>query len=103
MASEKSIDLEPLTLRELEELAKRVVEEISRKRASGREWLQQHGTRVPETGAPRYQNPHNAAQTWSGRGKQPQWIEELLAQGETLESLLTDGAGRPRGGRGGEP
>jgi len=90
MADPKQIDLDPLTIAELELLAKRVGQEIARKRAAGREWLQQHGTRIVEADAPKYQNPNNAAQTWSGKGKQPRWVEEVLAQGHTLESLCTD-------------
>ena len=34
----------------------------------------------------RYQNPNNIDQTWSGRGRQPKWIVEGLANGKTLES-----------------
>ncbi|HEY8153486.1 MAG TPA: H-NS histone family protein [Myxococcota bacterium] len=90
MATPKLIDLGPLTVSQLEELAKRIAEEIARKRAAGREWLEQHGARIVETDAPKYQNPDNAAQTWSGKGKRPKWVEEVLAQGHTLESLSTD-------------
>ena len=90
MAASNLIDLDPLTISELEQLGKRVGQEIARKRAAGREWLQQHGTRIVQTDAPKYQNPNNAAQTWSGKGKQPHWVEEVLAQGRSLDSLLTD-------------
>ena len=110
MADVKLIDLDPLTIGELELLAKRVGQEIARKRAAGREWLQQHGAQITETDAPKYQNPNNAAQTWSGKGKQPHWVAEVLAQGRTLDSLLTDDirpvergpvSSRPGGGKGG--
>jgi DNA-binding protein H-NS len=104
MTTSKLIDLDPLTINELEQLAKRVGQEIARKRAAGREWLSQHGTRIVEADAPKYQNPNNAAQTWSGKGKQPQWVEEVLAQGKRLEDLLTDDlrpvSRRSRGDRG---
>jgi len=30
---------------------------------------------------PRYRNPHNHAQTWSGMGRQPQWFKENLERG----------------------
>jgi DNA-binding protein H-NS len=106
MTSPKHIDLDPLTISELEQLARRVGQEIARKRAAGREWLEQHGTRIIETDAPKYQNPSNAAQTWSGKGKRPHWVEEVLAQGYTLESLCTDDlrpvSRRPGGGREGK-
>jgi len=36
---------------------------------------------------PRYRNPDDASQTWSGRGRQPKWVAEALAQGKTLADL----------------
>lgn len=42
--------------------------------------------------APKYRNPANAAETWTGRGKHPKWVSEALAAGGTLESLLIDPA-----------
>lgn len=44
-------------------------------------------TRRRGTVPPKYRNPHNAEQTWTGRGKQPIWVRELLSQGRTLESF----------------
>ena len=38
-------------------------------------------------GAPKYVNPANPAQTWTGRGRQPNWVKEALAEGKTLESM----------------
>lgn len=37
--------------------------------------------------APLYQNPADASQTWSGRGRQPRFIQDALAAGKTLEDL----------------
>jgi DNA-binding protein H-NS len=37
--------------------------------------------------APKYRDPSNAAQTWTGRGKQPHWVRDALANGKTLEQL----------------
>lgn len=43
--------------------------------------------------APKYRNPGNATQTWSGRGKRPAWfVEALKKRGVTAESLLIEGA-----------
>lgn len=43
--------------------------------------------------APKYRNPDNVAQTWSGRGKRPVWFNEALKKkGVTSESLLIAGA-----------
>lgn len=38
--------------------------------------------------APKYQNPNNPSQTWTGRGRQPLWVAEQLTAGSTLEKLL---------------
>lgn len=38
--------------------------------------------------APRYRNPNNLEETWTGRGKAPRWVSALQAQGVSLESLL---------------
>nr|VFJ87321.1 MAG: DNA-binding protein H-NS [Candidatus Kentron sp. LFY]VFJ87699.1 MAG: DNA-binding protein H-NS [Candidatus Kentron sp. LFY]VFK14515.1 MAG: DNA-binding protein H-NS [Candidatus Kentron sp. LFY] len=38
--------------------------------------------------APKYRNPDNPDQKWSGRGRQPRWMTDLLEQGKTLEDLL---------------
>jgi DNA-binding protein H-NS len=37
--------------------------------------------------APKYANPANPAQTWSGRGKRPLWFNEALKKGAKPESL----------------
>lgn len=43
--------------------------------------------------APKYRNPENAAQTWSGRGKRPAWfVEALKKRGVTADSLLITGS-----------
>ncbi len=36
----------------------------------------------------RYQNPANNRQTWTGRGRQPKWIAEGIANGKTLDDFL---------------
>lgn len=37
---------------------------------------------------PKYANPRDAAQTWSGRGPRPKWIKEHQASGGSLDDLL---------------
>lgn len=34
-----------------------------------------------EPGQPKYANPADASQTWTGRGKRPNWFNEQLASG----------------------
>src|SRR5690349_10391690 len=41
------------------------------------------------TVAPKYRNPENSDQTWSGRGKRPLWFTQALKKkGVTTESML---------------
>jgi DNA-binding protein H-NS len=37
---------------------------------------------------PKYQNPKNPAEKWSGRGKQPHWVKAQLKSGKKLERFL---------------
>ena len=41
-------------------------------------------------GEPKYQNPDNPRQTWTGRGKRPSWIKAVLEQGGSLEDMLIE-------------
>jgi DNA-binding protein H-NS len=38
-------------------------------------------------GEPKFQNPENPRQTWTGRGKRPSWIKAALEQGKSLDEL----------------
>lgn len=42
------------------------------------------GRKVP----PKYRNPANPSETWTGRGKQPRWLAEQLKKGKKLEDFL---------------
>ena len=39
---------------------------------------------------PKYRHPENASLTWSGRGRQPQWIKEALENGASLDAFLIE-------------
>jgi DNA-binding protein H-NS len=43
---------------------------------------------------PKYQNPAEPAETWSGRGKQPKWISAQLKSGKNLDDLTITRAHR---------
>ncbi len=46
--------------------------------------------------APKYRNPANALETWSGRGRQPLWFAGALKKrGVTMGNLLIGGASKP--------
>lgn len=38
--------------------------------------------------APKYRNPANAKETWTGRGKQPRWLAAEVANGRKVEEFL---------------
>jgi DNA-binding protein H-NS len=37
--------------------------------------------------APRYRNPENSEQTWSGRGRRPRWVHDAEAAGRSLADM----------------
>ena len=45
------------------------------------------GKKAKKPVAAQYANPADLSQTWSGRGRKPQWVHDALASGATLETL----------------
>ncbi len=43
---------------------------------------------------PKYRNPKNEGETWSGRGKQPRWLVAELANGRELSDFLIHTTGK---------
>lgn len=37
---------------------------------------------------PKYRNPDEPSQTWSGRGKQPRWLTAALRTGHTIDEFV---------------
>jgi DNA-binding protein H-NS len=37
---------------------------------------------------PKYRNPERPFETWSGRGKQPRWVDAQLRTGKKVDDLL---------------
>jgi DNA-binding protein H-NS len=37
---------------------------------------------------PKYRHPENPEQTWTGRGRQPQWMKDALANGHAKDEFL---------------
>jgi DNA-binding protein H-NS len=46
---------------------------------------------------PKYQNPKNPAESWSGRGKQPHWVRDQLRNGKKLDRFLIAAAQPQKG------
>ena len=87
-----SIDFTTLTLEELLELEQDIKQERQRRRHEERATLlaqaealaKRHGITLDELlRAPKKQ----PLQTWSGRGKEPAWIQEKKSEGVELETL----------------
>jgi DNA-binding protein H-NS len=36
---------------------------------------------------PRYRNPEETSQQWTGRGRQPKWVKEWLDAGKSIDGL----------------
>lgn len=104
-----SIDLEALDLNELRSLAARAqkmaeaklrnrADEVRRKlialaREEGYDAYELFGAedapkKVRRPAKPKYRNPENHEQTWTGRGKNPNWVKAALASGLTLQDML---------------
>jgi DNA-binding protein H-NS len=45
------------------------------------------GEKSGSKGMPKYANPANPDQTWTGRGRQPGWVKEALGKGKSLDDL----------------
>ena len=104
------MDLSSLTLAQLKDLEKRIPVEIKRREAEEKanvlnalkKLAESHGFNLDQllaqsaaTGSkikgakvpPKYRHPQQPELTWTGRGRQPQWVAGWLAQGNTLESI----------------
>ena len=82
-----------------EEVSSIVVERISTEKAKLEERLRKiesagnavglnHVRRPYPKVLPKYQNPKNPGEKWSGRGKQPHWVQAQLRAGKQLKHLL---------------
>ncbi len=108
MAKDQTIDLSKLSLKQLQDLvpaAQQRIEELQeeqRKQAfdkvqaaaeavgmSPAELLKHFGVgaRPKKLVKPKYRNPDNPDQTWSGRGRKPEWVVTCLDGGQELAKL----------------
>jgi DNA-binding protein H-NS len=75
-----------LARRTAEEIAK--LEERLRRLGHSDGAIGENRTRRPYPKVlPKYQNPRNPGERWSGRGKQPHWVRAQLKSGKKLEHL----------------
>jgi DNA-binding protein H-NS len=103
------VDLSKLSFSELRELARGVEGEIKMRREEDKKRIRQEirelaasiGMTVEEVLGygeekkgkrkiplePKYRNPENPEQTWTGKGHRPAWVKEAVARGVRLEEL----------------
>jgi DNA-binding protein H-NS len=100
------IDLSKMTLDDLKSLRKDVDKAIgefaNRKRSEAMKEIQavakKHGMALDEIvgskpkkskakSPAKYRNPANAQETWSGRGRQPEWYKAALAAGKKPQQM----------------
>lgn len=100
-------DISNLSLKELIELQTKVEKLITQKQEEEKnalldkfkcmanelglsleEVLAQSKQKKKQKAAPKFQNPDNEEQTWTGRGPQPKWFKDALNSGYEKEDLL---------------
>lgn len=109
-----AVDLKGMTPKQLQKLAEDVAKEIAKRASKQRDAAmkaaakaaKEHGFDLTELlgEAPKkrgrkkaaakkaplpakYKNPKDASQTWSGRGRQPEWYKAAIASGKSAKSL----------------
>lgn len=101
------MDLQALSFVELKDLLAQVQAEIGQREKAEKaeaksmilELAKAHGlslddlfkqaeSKVKKPVEAKYRHPTDGSQTWSGRGRKPLWVQELLDQGKTLEELV---------------
>lgn len=86
MTARRDADLSALSLSALRALRDRIEAEIEARLGAQEQALRARGGLVERDG-PRYRNPENSAETWSGKEPRPSWVGEALAKGYTLADL----------------
>ena len=83
------------TLKEAKRIAAEVGYEVTFTkpgRGDGRRRRKAEGAKQPAGSsrgkvAPKYRNSDNPGETWTGRGRQPRWVQAALAEGRSLSDL----------------
>ena len=101
------IDLNALSLKELKDMQSQIAKAIAgfedRKRREALVEVEEMARRlgfslseltatvVPRkraSAAPKYANPANPSETWTGRGRKPKWMDAALKAGKSPDDLL---------------
>lgn len=100
------VDLNAMSLKELKDLQKQVARHIddfeNRKKREAlaaveekakalgfslTDLVKASGAKTRKPAKPKYANPANKSETWTGRGRRPRWVEAALKSGKTLDDL----------------
>ncbi|MRH77510.1 H-NS histone family protein [Spiribacter sp. C176] len=100
------MDLSNYTIEQLDQIKKDIDKEIVNRKKENAKRAQQELKKVAESygfnladlvgGAPvrarkkaaaQFQNPNDASQTWSGRGRKPAWVKAWESAGRSIEDL----------------
>ena len=78
---QREVETKRQVLNQMKELAGQIgmtVEEV----------LGARGNKVKKTrGKPKFRNPADPEQTWTGKGKRPAWLKEAIQRGISLEDM----------------
>ncbi len=85
-ANKEQVERRRQVLRQIRELATAhglSVEEVLKNRGRSPTGERALGSKSP----PKYRNPQNEDQTWTGKGRKPGWVLAALNQGQKLEDM----------------
>ena len=101
-----NFDLENMSLKELRDLHKAVgrqldgyeakkkeqamaaAQQVAEEHGFSRKELLAGGKATKATVAPKYANPDNTSETWTGRGRQPRWVKGHIDAGGSIDDLI---------------
>ena len=100
------IDLSAMSLKELKDLEKQVARQIAgfeeRKKREALAVVEEKakalgfslnelvgvtGVKKRKPAKPKYANPADKSQTWTGRGRKPQWVHDALSRGADITDM----------------
>jgi DNA-binding protein H-NS len=61
------------------------LDQLVRRSVAAQTNIRQRG--LSPKGEPKYQNPEDPSITWSGRGRHPRWVNELLSAGRPIDEF----------------
>jgi len=113
----KQLNLRSLSINDLLSLRDRVTKAISTRIHAERRDLESRLQRLSEFGsvpgkrgprkgtkvAPKYRNPLNPLETWTGRGRQPRWLAAAIKAGKKIADFRIGEAAPARKRRGRKP